>query len=177
MKTLDLSQTVLELIDFRSFSNLWFWIALAVFWSSASHWVLGVPWDLVLRAKRKGGQFEEDFHALVQININRILHMVDVAGMWLVGIVSFVLTGLAVLGFGYAIEFAQAVFLIALPMSLVFAMSVRASRHIKRDDLNGDTLRKRLTRHRFWVQLVGMISIFVTSLWGMYQNLLVSPLG
>ncbi len=176
-ENLDLSQTVLELIDFRSFSNLWFWIALAVFWSSASHWILGVPWDLVLRAKRKGGQFEADFHALVVINTNRILHIVDVSGMWLVGIVSFVLTGLAVLGFAYSVEFAQAVFLIALPMSLVFAMSVRVSRRIQASDLTGDQLRKRLGRHRFWVQFVGMISIFVTSLWGMYQNLLVSPLG
>ena len=33
-------QTVLELIDMRSFSSLWYWIGLAVLWSSASHWVL-----------------------------------------------------------------------------------------------------------------------------------------
>lgn len=174
---MDLSQTVLELIDFRSFSNLWYWIALAVVWSSASHWVLGVPWDLVLRAKRKAGTFEDDFHALVRVNTNRILYIADVAGLWLVGIVSFVLTGLAVLGFSYRVEFAQAVFLIAMPMSFVGSMSVRTSRQIRGDDLRGDALRKRLARHRFWVQFVGMISIFVTSLWGMYQNLVVTPLG
>ncbi|MDA5555940.1 component of SufBCD complex [Shimia sp. MMG029] len=174
---MDLSHTVLELIDFRSFSNLWYWIAIAVVWSSASHWVLGVPWDLALRAKRKGGQLEKDFQALVAINVNRILYTVDIAGMWLVGIVSFVLTGLAVMGFGYSVEFAQAVFLIALPMSFVGAMSVRTSRHIQGSDLEGDGLRKRLARHRLGVQVIGMISIFVTSLWGMYQNLVVSPLG
>ena len=61
---MDLSQTIFELIDMRSFSNLWFWIALAVVWSSASHWVLGVPWDMALRAKRKGGQLAEDFETL-----------------------------------------------------------------------------------------------------------------
>ncbi|CUH53567.1 hypothetical protein SHM7688_03021 [Shimia marina] len=177
VNTLDLSQTVLELIDFRSFSNLWFWIALAVFWSSASHWVLGVPWDLVLRAKRNGGQAEADFHDLVRININRILHIATVSGLWLIGITCFILTGLAVLGWQYQIEFAQAVFLIFLPMSLVGAMSIRAARHIHMESLQSDALRKRLARHRFWVQFVGMISIFVTSLWGMYQNLLVSPLG
>ncbi|MEM9756043.1 MAG: component of SufBCD complex, partial [Pseudomonadota bacterium] len=32
-----------DVIDLRSFSNLWYWIVLAVFWSSASHWGLGVP--------------------------------------------------------------------------------------------------------------------------------------
>ena len=45
-----------EIIDLRSFSNLWFWIALAVMWSSTSHWVLGIPHDMIQRAKREGGQ-------------------------------------------------------------------------------------------------------------------------
>jgi hypothetical protein len=47
---------VFEVIDMRSFSSLWYWIALAVMWSSASHYVLGVPFDLVQRARRRGGQ-------------------------------------------------------------------------------------------------------------------------
>lgn len=174
---MDLSQTVLDLIDLRSFSNLWFWIALAIFWSTASHWVLGVPWDLVLRAKRHGGQAEADFHDIVRININRILHIATVSGLWLVGITFFVLTGLVVLGWGYKVEFAQAVFLLCLPMSFVGLMSIRTARRIRGESLTGDALRHRMSRHRFWVQLVGLISIFVTSIWGMYQNLLVSPLG
>lgn len=56
-----------EVIDFRSFSNLWFWIALAVMWSTASHWVMGVPWDLVQRARRQGGRAGEDVHQLACI--------------------------------------------------------------------------------------------------------------
>ena len=177
MKTLDLSQTVFELIDMRSFSNLWFWIALAVFWSSASHWILGVPWDVVLRAKRHGGQAEIDFQDLVRINSNRILHIVDVSGLWLIAIVCFVLTGLAALGFWYAVEFAQAVFLLLFPMSIVSTLSIKVARRIRAEGLEGELLRKRLARHRFWVQFIGMISIFVTSLWGMFQNFQVSPLG
>ncbi len=43
-----------------SFSNLWYWIALAVMWSSTSHWVLGVPYDMIQRARREGGQAEAD---------------------------------------------------------------------------------------------------------------------
>ena len=49
-RALDWYQSIFELIDMRSFSNLWYWIALAVMWSTASHWVLGVPWDMVIRA-------------------------------------------------------------------------------------------------------------------------------
>lgn len=174
---MDLSQTLFELIDMRSFSNLWFWIALAVFWSSASHWVLGVPWDSVLRAKRKGGQAEIDLQDLVRINSNRLLHIIDVSGLFLIGFTFFILTGLAGVGFAYNVEFAQAVFLLLFPMSIVSMLSVRVARRIRADSPTGEDLRKRLTRHRFWVQFIGMISIFVTSLWGMFQNFQISPLG
>ncbi|MGX9350316.1 component of SufBCD complex [Shimia sp. W99] len=170
-------QTVFELIDMRSFSNLWFWIALAVFWSSASHWVLGVPWDMVLRAKRVGAQAEIDLQDMVRINTNRILYIARVSGLWLLALACFVLTGLAVLGWFYAVEFAQAVFLLMFPMSFVGAMSISTANRIQVEEATGELLRKRLGRHRFWVQFVGMISIFVTSLWGMYQNFQISPLG
>jgi hypothetical protein len=71
----NLHETIFELIDMRSFSNLWFWIALAVVWSTASHWVLGVPYDMVLRARRVDGLAEVDLEDMVRININRILYI------------------------------------------------------------------------------------------------------
>ena len=56
-----------EVIDIRSFSNLWFWMVLAVMWSSASHRVIGIPYDMIQNAKRHGGQAERDLEALMQI--------------------------------------------------------------------------------------------------------------
>ncbi|WP_372886639.1 component of SufBCD complex [Shimia sp.] len=170
-------QTVFELIDMRSFSNLWFWIALAVMWSTASHWVLGVPFDMVLRARRRGGQSEVDLEDLVRINSNRLLHISQVSGLWLLALACFLLTGLAVLGFHYGVEFAQAVFLMMFPMSLVALMSLSTAARIQEEEASGELLRKRLSRHRFWTQVIGMLSIFVTSIWGMYQNFQSSPLG
>nr|WP_058311195.1 hypothetical protein [Shimia thalassica] len=164
------------MIDMRSFSNLWFWISLAVMWSTASHWVLGVPFDMVLRAKRVGGQTEIDLEDLVRINTNRLLHVGRVSGLWLLGIACFVLTGLAVLGFAYGLEFAQAVFMLMFPMSLVGLMSLSTAARIQEEEASGDLLRKRLTRHRLYVQILGMLSIFVTSLWGMFQNMQSSPI-
>jgi hypothetical protein len=61
-----------EVIDMRSFSNLWYWIALASLWSSVSHWVLGIPHDMIQRARREGGQAEADVEDLARININRL---------------------------------------------------------------------------------------------------------
>ncbi len=168
---------VFELIDMRSFSNLWYWIALAVAWSAASHRILGVPWDLVHRAARNGGQFEEDLEALVRININRLLYIAAISGLWLVVLGSASLTALAILGFWYRVEFAQAVLLLAAPMTLVGLLSLRTARIISRTHLRGAALRRRLARHRLGVQVIGMISIFVTALWGMYQNITLGVLG
>jgi hypothetical protein len=167
---LDLQQTVFELIDTRSFSNMWYWIALAVVWSTASHWVLGVPFDMVQRARRRGGQPAQDVEDLVRINCNRMLYIARVSGLWIIGIGSFTLTGLAGIGFFYQVELAQAVFLIVLPLSIVGAMALSTARLITDKGLEGEDLYRRLSRHRSLVQVVGVIAIFVTSMWGMYQN-------
>lgn len=170
----DWYETVFELIDMRSFSNLWYWIALAVVWSASSHYILGVPYDMVTRARRQGGVAEDDLRDLVRVNVNRLLYIASVAGLWLVAIVAFVLTMLALLGFVYAVEFAQALFLLACPMSAVFGLSVRTARRIREAD--GAGLHRMLQRHRLAVQLIGMVAIFVTAFWGMYQNLVVGAI-
>ncbi|GAB5436880.1 component of SufBCD complex [Falsiruegeria mediterranea] len=169
--------SIFELIDMRSFSNLWFWIALAVVWSSASHWVLGVPFDMVVRARRVGGQAAVDLHDITRVNVNRVLYVTDVSGIWILGFVCFALSTLAVLGFYYWVEFAQALFLIGFPMSLVGLINLSTARRIRREDLQDADLSKRLTRCRIYTQIIGMISIFVTALFGMYQNLSIGVLG
>ena len=125
---MDIYSSIFELIDMRSFSNLWFWIALAVMWSSASHWVLGVPYDMVLRARRQGGQTEEDLEDLVRINTNRILFIARVSGLWILALACFLLTVLLLLGFVYDLEIAQALFLLGCPMSIVALISLSTAR-------------------------------------------------
>ena len=78
------------------------------------------------------------------------------------------------LGFVYEVEFAQAVFLLAAPMTLVGVLSLRAAVKISVLDLTGKDLHRKLTRHRMTIQGIGMVSIFVTALWGMWQNLQLS---
>lgn len=173
----DLYSTIYEMIDMRSFSNLWFWIMLAVVWSSASHWVLGVPFDMVLRARRVGGQAEADLQAITRVNINRLLYIARVSGIWLIGLGCFCLSGLAVLGFAYAVEFAQALFLIGFPMSVVALLQLRTAQRIAAEGAVGAALHRRLSRCRLFTQMIGAVAIFVTALWGMYQNLSIGALN
>lgn len=175
---MDWYQHVFELIDMRSFSNLWFWIVLAVLWSSTSHWVLGVPWDLVQRARRsEDGQGVQDLHDLIRINTNRILFIMEETGLLISGFLCFVLTLLGLLGFVYGNEFSQAVFLLLFPMSLVGLLSVRTAQIIQTKELLGETLYNRLHWHRVGTQAIGMLSIFVTAIWGMWQNMTTGALG
>ena len=92
---MDWYSTVFEIIDMRSFSNLWYWIALAVAWSSVSHWVMGVPFDMIQRASRQGGDAQIDLEDLVRINSNRLLYIAGMSGLWLLGISAAIFTSLA----------------------------------------------------------------------------------
>lgn len=170
---MDFTQTLFDVIDFRSFSNLWFWIMLAVAWSTASHWVLGIPFDMVLRARQHGGQALTDLEDLVRINVNRLLYVARMSGLWLAAFSAFVLSALLTLAVWYGVELAQALVLIALPMMIVSAMSLSTARRIEQAAPQGEELCRILQRHRVWTQAIGVASIFVTGAYGMYHNFLV----
>lgn len=170
-------QIIFELIDMRSFSNLWFWIALAVLWSSASHWVLGVPFDMITRARRLGGEAEADLETLVRINVSRMLYISRTSGLWLVAFACAMITTLALLGFVYDVEFAQAVLFLMVPMTVLWMLSLRTARRIEAGENAGDALYRRLHRHRIATQALGMVSIFVTALFGMWQNMQIGVYG
>ncbi|SDW35657.1 hypothetical protein SAMN05444358_101606 [Ruegeria halocynthiae] len=161
----------------RSFSNLWYWIALAVMWSSVSHWVMGVPYDLVTRARRVGGQSEQDLLDIVRINSNRLLYIVDTSGLIIMAVCCFVFSGLAILGFFYGVEFAQAIFLLLFPACFVMLVNISAARRLRRQEATLETVSKTLTRCRVFTQIIGMFAILVTAFWGMYQNFTVGVLG
>lgn len=162
----------------RSFSNLWYWIVLAVLWSSVSHWVLGVPYDSILRARKQMPETAmQDLEDLTRVNVNRILYISEVSGAWIGLFGSAFLTALGLTAFVYDVEFAQAVFLLALPMTILGAMSVRTARKIRTHGLDSDGLIRVLLRHRFATQFLGVISIFVTAMYGMFQNLYTGPFG
>lgn len=179
-KTLDIVQTIFELIDMRSFSNLWYWIALAVTWSTASHYPLGVPFDLILRARRRGGSAAEDMLMLTAVHVRRLLSIGREAGVMLTLVASFLLSLILGLGFVFRVEFAQAVALIVLPLSGVGLLSLRTAARLEpllAEAPEVEGVARILLRHRVSVQVIGMGSIFLTALWGMFQNLQLSPFG
>ena len=161
-----LTQLVLDLIDLRSFSNLWYWIALAVTWSTASHWILGVPFDMVLRARRQAGAAMDDLEAAMRVNVTRMLYIADEAGVFLVALGTCAMTMLILLGFIYHVEFCQALFLITFPMAIVFCLSLRLAGRLRANGTSGEDLCRAINRHRIVVQAIGVLSITMTATWG-----------
>ncbi|CUX83127.1 MAG: hypothetical protein HLUCCA05_11805 [Roseibaca calidilacus] len=170
-------ENIFELIDMRSFSSVWFWIILALAWSSVSQNVMGAPFDLIVKARRTGGQAAEDLNTLVGIFVRRRLVVVRRAGHWVLGFQVMVLTTVCIMAFGYAMEFAQAVFLLFLPLTLTQLLTLRLAFRIEHDRMRDARLQRALLRHRLWIQLVGLVAIFVTAVWGMLHVMTASVLG
>ena len=170
------TETLRAVIDLRSFSNLWFWIDVAVIWSSASYFVMGVPFDLIQRARRQGGQAMDDLHDMVRISCNRMLYLSGTAGLAMAAFAAFFHTSMLLLAFWYDFEFAQALELLALPLTLVFALTLRLAGRVAVEQPREGELIRRLMRHRLATQVIGMVALFVTAMFGMYQNLTMAPI-
>lgn len=173
-RLLNFLDLVTQVINLRSFSNLWYWVMLAVLWSSLSHWVLGIPYHILQRARRGDAQSAQDLAVLAEINARRIVDFAALSGTVMVGMSCFVVTSLVILGWVYWVEFAQAVVLLLVPLVLATALSVQTARRLLKSGFAD--LERVLRRHRLVVQLVGIVMIFITTFWGMYTNVTVSPL-
>lgn len=161
----------------RSFSSLWYWIALAGMWVGISQRVLGIPFGMVLRARKYGAEMQADLEDAVRININRLFHLRAVAGLWGLAAVSFTLTALGLLGFWYGVELAQALFFLSFPLAVTAVMEHATAEDIRAQGHKGEALCQRLARHRLGAQFLGLNTILAAVLWGMWQNLNTSVLG
>lgn len=168
---MEVLRLVTEVIDLRSFSNLWYWIALAVFWSSVSHFVLGVPYDMIARASRFGGEDEADLDVLVHLQARRIVRYAERGAVVFVCVAAFILSMLATFAFAYHVEFAQAVFCLFLPLLIIIGLTVWSANVILRKELRGEALHKQLVMTRLIIQGLGILGILLTALWGMYVTL------
>lgn len=172
-----LIENIFSLINMRSFSSLWFWIVVAIYWSHVSRTVLTAPHDLILRARKGDPVSREDLHALVDIHVRRSLQFTRRAGHWVVAFYAATLTLLLILAFQYRLELAQALLLLFVPMVIVRLLALRLAFRIERQRLRGLDLCRALLHCRFWVQMLGIVSIFITSVWGMLYVMSRSALG
>lgn len=104
-------------------------------------------------------------------------------GVAILAVASFGLTSLAVLGFGYDLEMAQALTLLLVPLHLLFWMRVRLARALTPmlkagqeetqpvQDIAAEVIR-RMVWHRRGFMLLATLSGMVTGLWAMIWSLM-----
>ena len=143
-------------LDFQGFRSIWFWVLLTLTWISVSHWTLGVPFDAILRADKRGAPFDGHVDAIAAAHAARYASVMDRAGPWIVGIVTFLLTMLAMVAFGFLIELAQAGFVYLAPIALITGKDVMFGRRVAAQGLAGVQLRQALVWQRFFTQLIGV---------------------
>lgn len=167
---MDWYDNVLKLINLRSFSSVWYWIALAVFWSIVTYRIMGIPFDMITRAA-KCEQASDELDKLARVMAQRQHLIAADVGPWVIAIWFFILTSLGILGFAYGFEMAQAMFMIAVPMAMVGFIGLQTARKTLQSNAQGAELRRILWKHRVIVQGIGMVAIFISAMWGMYYNL------
>lgn len=170
-------QTLLSTIDLRSFSNVWFWIVLVVAWSSFTSTLLGIPADMVYRARRQGGQAMIDLETMALLQAQRRQNLLRQSGPFSAAIWTGLLTTSVVLGFVYWLELGQALSLLLIPLALGHLSGLPLIRRIAQGTLGGESLLRAIRWHRFWMMMLGLFAIMVTTLWGMFYNVVVPVLG
>ncbi len=167
--------TVRELMNFDSFWSLWFWIFHVVTWSLTSHFTMGVPYDLVVRANREedeDGPYQRAAENLINAQIFRFTALWRRYGLLITGNSAFLISVLVTLGTLGQLEFARALLTILGPLTLVYILTIRKALKLERWDLSGASLRRAIWRQRLINQLVGLLAIIMAVILAVYQAVL-----
>jgi len=167
----DWTETIARVIHLDTFSSIWYWMTVIVSWAVASHWLIGVPFDLLFRARKCEPQEIADLEVIVDVNVRRFTGLTDSAGPLLLGFITFVLVGLGMSGFYYGSEMGQGLFILGAPLTIVIIQNAKVAHELRASPLAGPALVSRLFRMRVWSQIIGMIAIFFTAMYGMWFNL------
>jgi hypothetical protein len=167
---------LLRLLATASFDSLWYWVLHVVVWTLACARTLGVPHDLLLRARRDPAAAER-VDLLARLSAERIAGIHDVAGAPLAAAAGFLLATFAALGFLTGLQAAQAAFLLLLPLAAIvysklrLALFLRAAMHARR--LPSPQLVLMLARRRFWHQTIAVLAMLAaaTVAWGLHPPL------
>lgn len=164
-------------MDARSFGSVWFWIVIVLIWGDSGRVVLGVPADVVNRARRDPkGDAGLALLDWLTLTLPRWRFRRG-EGAILLGIGAFALTSLLVLGFGYGLQLAQAASLLGVPLVLLFLMRLRLAQRlwpvmasaqdgrVAPDEATAQVLRL-IVRHRRLVLMLSIFAVGATALWG-----------
>lgn len=141
-----------------SFQSPWYWVLHVVVWTLACYRTLGVPHDMLLRARRDpavAGRVDQ----LAHLTVERVTGIHDRMGAAIAGGVGFVLAALMSLGFVARLETAQAALALVLPLAVISYSKLRLALAVKRKGMDGPELVLALARRRVWHQVIAVVAM------------------
>lgn len=131
----------------------------AVVWILCTHRTLGVPYDMLLRARRlpEVALKVEKIAYLYSERVEGLYHALGTVAALLTG---FLLAGLFAIGFLSGVELAQAAFLILFPLAVLSYSTISTALKIVQRGFQGDMLVQILARRHFWHQMVAVCALF-----------------
>lgn len=165
-----------EAISKRSFSSMWYWIVVALFWMLTTRQSMGLPQDMIDRA-RLGGAALQDLQTLARLQAQRLMRLWHRWQVVLVAFGALLISLLSVLGFAYGVEFAQALWFLVVPMAVIGALTLRTAAFVLGDFGQGDALLRLMFYLRFRQQLLAIAFVFVTVVFAMVQLLIARSFG
>lgn len=168
---MDWTDAIARVIELDTFASVWYWLAVIVTWSVASNWLIGIPFDVLFRARKCDEGPLADLEALVDVNVRRIVNANRILGTSIAALIAFCLSGLGMMGFSYGWELAQGVVILAAPLTVIVVINVRLAVQLHTTPLAGRDLVRRLFFVRLWTQIVAMVTMFFTAMYGMWYTL------
>ncbi|GHA41525.1 hypothetical protein GCM10008927_02350 [Amylibacter ulvae] len=160
-----MTEDFLQILELKSFFNIWYWLFLAFIWSRATYFTLGVPLHDARLGHEREGVYMHDFEELMRINTGHTVEAFDQYGVAVMAVIAFLLASAATLGFGFRMEIMQAIFLLMAPLTGATLFSVRFAYRIQAEKITGQSLYTAYVVHRRIKQIFGMLSMIVTSVW------------
>ncbi len=153
---------MLQVFGTASLDNLWYWVLCVLVWSLVSNRTLGVPHDMVLRARRSP-ETAERVDLLALIAAERIGGIFDTIGVPVALLTGFGLAMAGFIGFWQGVEVAKAAFLLLFPLAIVAYSTLRLALAVRRCRLGGAGLRRSLVLRRFWHTVIGIAAMMSTA--------------
>lgn len=161
--------TILDALGISSFETVWYWVLHVLVWTLVTHRTLGVPYDMILRARRLPEVLDR-VEALSLIFSERATALCRRVGVAAALVGGFVLSGLFALGFLSGLVLAQAAFLLLFPLAVIVYSTMTAALRIERRQFRGTVLLQVLARRHFWHQIVAVAALFAALSVAMFHH-------
>jgi hypothetical protein len=151
-----------EIFAAASFHSIWYWVLHVVVWTMACYRTLGVPQDMLLRARRFP-EIAGRVDLLAQLAAARVGGIYDLLGVPIAAVTGFVLAGCFALGFLSRIEVAQAAFFVVMPLAVISFSKLRLALAVRRRGVRGPELVLALARRRLWHQFIAILAMLAAA--------------